>query len=171
MSSFIGRKPALHVCILFFLVLCYPDVAHSNEKAELVIVVKSEYRLYLIREGKLFASFPVVFGPNPKGHKQQQGDERTPEGEYILDYKNANSSYYKSIHISYPNAKDREEARKRGVNPGGDIVIHGQKNGWGRFSFIAQRFNWTRGCVALSNKDMDAVWDAVDVGTPIEIRP
>jgi murein L,D-transpeptidase YafK len=160
--------PALAIVVAL---LVHTNPVYGEQKADHVLVVKSESRLRLIKEGEVFASFPVTFGGDPKGHKQQQGDERTPEGEYILDYKNANSSYYKSIHISYPNAKDREEARKRGVNPGGDIVIHGQKNGWGRFSFIAQRFNWTRGCVALSNKDMDAVWDAVDVGTPIEIRP
>jgi len=145
--------------------------AYGEQKADQVLVEKGESRLHLIREGEVFASFPVAFGGNPEGHKQQQGDGRTPEGEYILDYKNANSSYYRSIHISYPNARDRENARKRGVNPGGDIVIHGQKNGWGRFSFIAQHFNWTRGCVALSNNDMDAVWEAVDAGTPIEIKP
>jgi murein L,D-transpeptidase YafK len=156
--------------ILVTLLVC-PGSAYSQQKADQVLVIKSKSWLYLVKDGESFASFPVVFGSNPKGHKQQQGDKRTPEGEYILDYKNANSSFYKSIHISYPNAQDRENARKRGVNPGGDIVIHGQKNGWGRFSFITQRFNWTSGCVALSNKNMDRVWEAVDVGTPIEIRP
>jgi murein L,D-transpeptidase YafK len=166
-----GRKSIVNVIALVFFVFLHSGAAHSSDKAELVVVVKNEGRLYLFRDGESFASFPVVFGSNPKGHKQQQGDGRTPEGEYILDYKNSNSSYYKSLHISYPNARDRENARKRGVNPGGDIVIHGQKNGWGRFSFIAQHFNWTRGCVALSNNDMDAVWEAVDAGTPIEIRP
>jgi murein L,D-transpeptidase YafK len=113
----------------------------------------------------------VVFGSNPKGHKQQQGDERTPEGEYVLDYKNTNSSYYKSIHISYPNDQDRENAKKLGVSPGGDIMIHGQPNRWGKFSLVTQLFNWTNGCIALSNSDMDAVWNAVDPGTPIQIRP
>ena len=145
--------------------------AYVEQKADQVLVEKGESRLHLIRVGEVFASFPVAFGGNPEGHKQQQGDGRTPEGEYILDYKNAKSAYYRSIHVSYPNDRDREEARKRGVNPGGDIMIHGQPNKWGRFSFITQRFNWTRGCIALSNKNMDRVWDAVDVGTPIEIRP
>ena len=156
---------------MIFSVLFYADAALSSEKADLVVVVKSEYKLYLIREGRLFASFPVVFGSNPKGHKQQQGDGRTPEGEYVLDYKNPNSKYYKSIHISYPNAEDRVNARKRGVSPGGDIMVHGQPNKWGTFSFITQLFNWTNGCIALSNSDMDAVWNAVDPGTPIQIRP
>ena len=164
-------KNVIHVLLLIFFVLYYTNAAQSNEKADLVVVIKSEYKLYLIREGRLFASFPVVFGPNPKGHKQQQGDNRTPEGDYVLDYKNPNSKYYKSIHISYPNAEDRANARKRGVSPGGDIMIHGQPNGWGKFSLVTQLFNWTNGCIALSNSDMDAVWDAVDTGTPIQIRP
>ena len=154
------------IMMLFFL-----GTAHSEQMAEKVIVEKSKSRLYLVRDGEAFASFDVAFGGNPKGHKQQQGDERTPEGKYVLGYKNAASAFYKSIHISYPNAKDREEARRRGVNPGGEIMIHGQKNGYGQFSAIVQLFNWTNGCIALSNRDMDAVWNAVKPGTPIEIRP
>ncbi|MGD9078667.1 MAG: L,D-transpeptidase family protein [Desulfobacterales bacterium] len=151
--------------------LLYLGTAHSEQTADMVVVEKSKSRLYLMREGETLASFRVAFGSNPKGHKQEQGDGRTPEGRYILDYKNSGSAYYKSIHISYPNAKDRKEARKRGVDPGGDIMIHGQKNGYGRLSILVQRFNWTNGCIALSDRDMDAVWNAVEPGTPIEIRP
>ena len=167
----LDMKSTLYVFILFIILLLCSAEAQSNKKADLVVVVKSEYRLYLIRDGKLFESFPVVFGSNPKGHKQQQGDGRTPEGDYVLDYKNANSAYYKSIHVSYPNEQDREDARKRGVSPGGDIMIHGQPNRWGKFSPVTQLFNWTDGCIALNNSDMDAVWNAVDPGTPIQIRP
>ena len=152
-------------------ILLYLGTAHSEQTADMVVVEKSKSRLYLMREGEAFASFRVAFGSNPKGHKQEQGDGRTPEGRYILDYKNSGSAYYKSIHISYPNAKDRKEARKRGVDPGGDIMIHGQKNGYGRLSILVQRFNWTNGCIALSDRDMDTVWNAVNPGTPIEIRP
>ena len=151
--------------------MLYAGAAHSEQKADMVIVEKSEARLYLMRAGEALASFRVAFGANPEGHKQQQGDERTPEGNYVLGYKNAGSAFYKSIHISYPNAKDRAAARKRGVDPGGDIMIHGQKNGYGKFSAIVQYFNWTDGCIALSNSDMDLVWNAVKPGTPIEIRP
>jgi murein L,D-transpeptidase YafK len=143
----------------------------GEQKADAVLVVKSKNRLYLMNKGEAFASFHVSFGSNPKGHKQEQGDGRTPEGRYILDYKNPGSEYYRSIHISYPNAKDRKEASKRGVDPGGDIMIHGQKNGYGGLSFLVQRFNWTNGCIALSDRDMDTVWKAVEPGTPIEIKP
>jgi len=152
-------------------IFLFSGLAYSEQPADFVLVVKSESRLYLIREGQEVASFKVAFGSNPQGHKQQQGDERTPEGRYTLDYKNANSAYYKSIHISYPNAKDRENARKRGVDPGGHIMVHGQRNGYEVFSVFAQLFNWTNGCIALSNRDMDVVWQTVNPGTPIEIRP
>jgi len=157
--------------IISCLLLWSATSALSVQKADAVLVIKSERRLFLMNNGKPFASFRATFGMNPKGHKQQLGDERTPEGHYVLDYKNRNSKFYKSIHISYPNAKDRESARKRGVNPGGEIMIHGQTNGWGWAFFVVQWFPWTDGCVALSNRDMDRVWEAVDPGTPIEIRP
>ena len=143
----------------------------AQEKADLVRVVKSERRLYLMKDGKEISSFRATFGANPKGHKQRRGDERTPEGRYTLTYKNPNSSFYKSIHISYPNAQDREKARKIGADPGGDIMIHGQKNGVEWLTPLSQLFNWTDGCVALTNPNMDRVWDSVDPGIPIEIYP
>jgi murein L,D-transpeptidase YafK len=120
----------LKIVLYFFVFLLCSGVVHGEQTADFVLVVKNESRLYLIHEGQKFASFKVAFGANPEGHKLQQGDERTPEGRYTLDYKNSNSSFYKSIHISYPNAKDRENARKRGVDPGGEIMIHGQRNGY-----------------------------------------
>ena len=141
------------------------------DKADSVLVVKSQSRLYLMKQGAVMSSFAVTFGKQPRGHKQQRGDGRTPEGRYVLDYKNAGSSYYKSIHVSYPNTKDRENARRLGVDPGGEIMIHGQPNGWGWAAPILQLFDWTDGCIALSNRNMDRVWDAVDAGTPIEIKP
>jgi len=145
--------------------------AESVQKADTVLVIKSEKRLYLFHKGEQFASFPVTFGAEPEGHKQKQGDERTPEGHYILDYKNPKSKFYKSIHVSYPNAMDRENARRLGVSPGGDIMIHGLPDEWAWVGALGQLFPWTDGCIAMSNKDMDTVWEAVNPGTPIEIRP
>ena len=164
-------KNIVKIILIAFACLLYSGVVHSEQKADFVLVIKSKSRLYLMRKGEAFASFYVTFGTNPKGHKQQQGDGRTPEGRYTLGYKNSNSKFYKSIHISYPNATDRKNAKKRGVDPGGAIMIHGQRNKWGWLSPIAQLFNWTNGCIALSDKNMDAVWKAVNVGTPIEIKP
>jgi murein L,D-transpeptidase YafK len=168
--SFIMR--VFGICFLVAMFLTLPAVnSLGAQKADAVLVIKSEKRLYLMNKGERVASFHVTFGQNPKGHKIKRGDGRTPEGHYILDYKNPNSKFYKSIHISYPNAVDRANAQHLGVSPGGDIMIHGQKNSWGWASPIVQLFSWTNGCIALSDSDMDKVWDAVDPGTPIEIRP
>ncbi|MFC1579896.1 murein L,D-transpeptidase family protein [Thermodesulfobacteriota bacterium] len=156
---------------LFIFILLIPSYADCIEKTDLVLVIKSESKLYLKKNGKTLKKYRVVFGAQPKGHKVKRGDERTPEGRYILDYKKKESAFYKSIHISYPNAQDRRCAKKAGVDPGGLIMIHGQKNGLGWLSIVAQFFNWTDGCIALSDEDMDEIWEAVDVGTPIEIKP
>lgn len=160
----------MRLFILIFLLLM-PDVSYALEKADLVLVVKSESKLYLKKNGKILKTYKVSFGADPKGHKQRQGDERTPEGRYILDYKKNDSDFYKAIHISYPNEQDKQRASQAGVDPGGAIMIHGQKNGWGWFSWVTQRFNWTDGCIAVSDRQMEEIWQAVDVGTPIEIRP
>lgn len=157
--------------IIFIILLLTPTIVFGIEKADMVLVIKSESKLYLRKDGKALNEYHVAFGANPKGHKQQQGDERTPEGKYILDYKKEDSSFHKSIHISYPNETDKKRAKESGVNPGGFIMIHGQKNGLSWLSFFTQRFNWTDGCIAVSNSAMDEIWETVDVGTPIEIKP
>jgi hypothetical protein len=168
---------ALYLCAALAMGACVglliPAVANaaSAEKADRVLVKKSESRLYLQRDGKTFASFKVAFGAEPTGHKQQEGDERTPEGRYVLDSKNDKSTFYKSIHISYPSAQDAAAAKARGVDAGGLIMVHGQKNGFGWLAPVMQWFNWTDGCIAVTNNEMDTIWNAVDAGTPIEIQP
>jgi murein L,D-transpeptidase YafK len=139
--------------------------------ADSVLVVKSERRLYLLKDKEVFAEYPATFGADPEGHKQREGDERTPEGHYILDWKNANSAYYKAIHVDYPNKQDQAAAAARGEDPGGLILIHGQRNGYGWLSPFARFFNWTDGCIALNDDDMEEVWLSVAANTPIEIRP
>ena len=139
--------------------------------AESVLVVKSDRRLYLLRDDETIASFPVTFGSNSKGHKIQEGDSRTPEGHYVLDWKNVHSAYFKAIHVSYPNAEDEAVAAELKVDPGGAIMIHGQKNGYGWLSILSRFINWTDGCIALNDADMEQVWQQVTAGTPIEIRP
>ena len=156
---------------VFPLLLALPAFASAMQKADFVLVRKSESRLLLLSGGKVFREFRVVFGATPSGHKQQEGDERTPEGKYVLDFKKEDSAFYKAIHISYPNAEDVKRAHARGVNPGGQIMIHGQRNGLGWLAFVSQRFNWTNGCIAVTNQEMEEIWQAVDAGTPIEIMP
>jgi murein L,D-transpeptidase YafK len=159
--------------ILVVLILLLPNIAFADElpKAELVLVEKSERKIYLIKNNKPFREYKIAFGAKPEGHKQQEGDERTPEGKYILDYKKSDSAFYKAIHISYPNEADKKRAKEKGVNPGGLIMIHGQKNGYGWFGFITQSFNWTDGCIAVKNIEMDEIWKSVNIGTPIIIEP
>ena len=140
-------------------------------KADLVVVKKSERKLVLFRDGQPFREFKVALGSRPWGHKQVVGDDRTPEGHYWLDFKRVQSRFYKAIHISYPNAQDREAARERGLNPGGNIMIHGFPNNNREPEELAQRYNWTSGCIAVTNAEMDEIWASVDPGTPIEIAP
>lgn len=153
------------------LLLLITHVAWADPPVTLVRVLKSAHKLQLLAGGTLVREFHVAFGANPKGHKLQEGDRRTPEGFYILDYKKPDSAFYKAIHISYPNALDIVAAKSRGVKPGGQIMIHGQKNGLGWLASTSQLFDWTNGCIALSNEDMDTVWTLVQEGTPIEILP
>ena len=162
---------------LFFVLLLIPaaSLAESIQgmrcKADLVLVKKSERRLYLLQNGKVYRDYRVALGKNPLGNKQRQGDNRTPEGGYILDWKKSDSMFYKSIHISYPNENDLASARSKGADPGGMIMIHGIPNnpdypGW-LFEFI----DWTDGCVAVNNEAMDEIWATVEEGTPIHITP
>lgn len=139
-------------------------------EVDLVKVDKSENKMYLFENGKIVKEYRVVFGKNPKGHKQQEGDGKTPEGKYILDYKKEDSAFYRAIHISYPNNKDIENAKYRRVSPGGFIMIHGQRNWLGWLSLITQRYNWTNGCIALTNSEIDEFMDLVKVGTEIDIE-
>lgn len=141
--------------------------------ADSVVVDKSERRLHLLRDGVPFRSYPVAFGANPKGHKEREGDQRTPEGRYLLDWRNSNSRFYKSIHVSYPNARDIAFANAMGMDSGGMIMVHGLPNwnlgGWADFFF--ENRNWTNGCIAVKNHQMDEIWQAVRPNTPIEIVP
>ena len=162
---FVSHRLVVAVVILLPL---SPSVANA---VDLVLVRKSAARLYLIEQGEVRKSYRVALGRNPVGHKQREGDKRTPEGRYILDYKKSDSAFHKAIHISYPNRVDRLRAASQGIDPGGLIMIHGQKNGFGWLAEITQRRHWTDGCIAVTNEQMDEIWDAVTVGTPIEIVP
>ncbi|UZE95052.1 L,D-transpeptidase family protein [Alkalimarinus alittae] len=142
-------------------------------KADLVLVKKSERKLVLVKDGEVFRRYDIALGDSPKGHKQFEGDEKTPEGTYILDWRNENSKFYRSIHISYPNEQDQQFALEQGRDPGGMIMIHGRPNkkrdpvsAW-----ILDKMDWTDGCIAVKNEEMDEIWAAIDNGTPIEIHP
>lgn len=154
--------------MIFFLALLAPSVSFA--KVDLVKVDKSANKMYLLEGEKVIKEYHVALGENPKGHKQQEGDERTPEGTYTLDYKKEDSAFYRAMHISYPNQQDIESAKQRGVSPGGFIMIHGQKNGLEWMAPISQNFNWTNGCIALTNTEMDEFMRLVAIGTKIHIE-
>ncbi len=137
--------------------------------ADLVIVRKSLRKMTLYQNGMEIKSYRVSLGGNPIGHKQKEGDSKTPEGKYILDWRNPNSSYYLSIHVSYPNREDKIKANKNKVSPGGDIMIHGQPNWLSWIQYLGLGSDWTDGCIAVTNVEMDEIWQSVTNGTPITI--
>lgn len=159
------------LCAALMLLAVTAAGANFQPAIDLVRVVKSERKLYLVSQGRAVREFQMALGRNPAGHKRREGDKRTPEGRYTIDLRNPQSKFHKSIRISYPSAADVEDARRRGVSPGGWIMIHGQKNGFGHLAAITQKLDWTDGCIALRNADMDVVWELVSLGTPIEIVP
>lgn len=139
------------------------------EMADRVVVKKAERQLYLMRGERILHVYAISLGFQPVGAKHREGDGRTPEGIYVLDTKNASSRFHKSIHISYPNARDRMRAAFRGERPGGMIMIHGQPNG--REKTHLARGDWTLGCIAVSSPAIDEIWRLTPLGTPIEILP
>ena len=147
----------------------YSGAIPADVTIDKVYVDKSERVLKLLSNDKVIKSYHIALGDSPVGHKHQQGDERTPTGHYTLDYKNEKSGYLRSIHVSYPNAADKAQARKRGVSPGGDIMIHGQKNGFGHLAALTQQRDWTDGCIAVTDKAMDEIMSIYKAGMPIEI--
>jgi murein L,D-transpeptidase YafK len=139
--------------------------------AERVIVDKADRKLHLVKDGEAFRTFDVALGMYPTGDKQREGDFRTPEGIYVLDTRNPNSEFFLSIHVSYPNNQDVREARLKGLDPGGAIMIHGQPNAPTKSEAYYRTQDWTNGCIAVSNSDMIDIWLMTDNNTPIEIRP
>jgi murein L,D-transpeptidase YafK len=147
------------------------SVPTAHEQADSVLVVKSERKLYLLKAGRILRTFNVGLGLQPVGPKQRSGDFRTPEGRYLLERRNVDSDYFLSIQVSYPNEQDRARARALGVDPGGQIMIHGLPNEPRYDLKHYQGSDWTDGCIAVSNSDMVDIWLMTRESTPIEIRP
>lgn len=139
--------------------------------ADRVVVRKSERKMQLLKNGQVLKEYRVALGDNPFGHKMWEGDERTPEGDYILDWRNPLSNYHKAIHVSYPNSRDQEMAKALGVSPGGMIMVHGLPNDVKSPKVRAEyaRKDWTNGCIAVQDHEIDEIWRLVRDGTPIRI--
>lgn len=145
-----------------------PALAPVAERADRVVIEKGARRMTLWRDGMPIGTYPIALGFTPQGDKEMEGDGKTPEGIYQIDRRNDRSAFHLSLGISYPDARDRAEARAAGRDPGGDIFIHGQPNAWSGPKIPG---DWTAGCVAVSNAEMREVWRLVPIGTPVEIRP
>ncbi|MFV0437283.1 MAG: murein L,D-transpeptidase family protein [Desulfopila sp.] len=156
--------------LLAVILLFSPGPVAAKQTVDYVLVKKGERQMFLIKDGKIIRNYKISLGKNPEGAKEREGDKRTPEGLYLLDYKLEESMYYKAIHISYPNAKDLENARRKNLDPGGKIMIHGQLNGLGDRAAITQQYDWTSGCIAVTNEEMDQIWQLVEDYTPIRIE-
>jgi murein L,D-transpeptidase YafK len=162
--------------IFFFLLLTF--VVHyteaqsaKEEPADRIVIEKAARKLMLYRGQNAIRTYCIALGGQPTGKKQCQGDNRTPEGQYIIDGRNKNSRYHWSLHVSYPNQADRERAKIIGCNPGGDIMIHGLANGYGWIGKLHTAHDWTLGCIAVTDKEIEEIWELVPNGTPVVINP
>ena len=141
------------------------------EPADKVLIEKQARRLTLFAKGEVIKTYPIALGGDPIGQKEQEGDNKTPEGLYIIDSRNGNSGYHLSLHISYPNAEDKRRAKELGVRPGGDVMIHGIKNGFSPVGASHAQSDWTQGCIAVTNQEMEEIYKLVPNGTMVEITP
>lgn len=145
----------------------------TPHKADRVVVLKGERQLVLMRGDRVMRVYRVALGRYPVGHKTRKGDARTPEGTYEISYRldTDRSNFHRALHISYPNARDRARAARMGVHPGGQIMIHGLPSKWSAKDVGHPSLDWTQGCIAVTNAEMDEIWQLVGDGTRIEIYP
>ena len=154
----------LLTCLLFI------TPVHASASIDKVLVVKSEQKLHLLRQGKIVKSYRVSLGKKD-GPKQYEGDQRTPEGTYRINWRQHSKKFNLAMHISYPNADDLKQAYKLKRPAGSMIMLHGTPTDDEYPEWFFKTLNWTDGCIALPNDDMQEVWDLVRDNTPIEIRP
>lgn len=140
-------------------------------KASHVVIEKGKRRLTAYAGKKELLSYKVALGQNPVGAKSCEGDYKTPEGHYRITNQKSDSHFYRSLRISYPEPSDVARARKLGCKPGGNIAIHGLENGYDWVGHTHSSVDWTKGCIAVTNQEMDRLWKLLPVGTPVEIRP
>lgn len=155
--------------ILTLMLLAAP--LNATPQVDSIVVHKGAHTMELMHSGQVIKSYKIALGTQPVGPKSREGDHKTPEGTYIIDSRNTHSQFHRSLHISYPNAADRERARKLGVAPGGDIFIHGLPNGYGFVGAAHRSRDWTDGCVAVTDQEIEEIWRLVPNGTVVEIHP
>ncbi len=143
----------------------------AGGKADYIIIEKSKRRLTLLSRGQVLKSYRVSLGREPVGPKRREGDDRTPEGVYRIDYRMRDSAYHLALHISYPNEADRRRARRHGVSPGGNIMIHGIGGAVKKVGDLHPLFDWTNGCIAVTDREIEEIWRLTPVGTVVNILP
>jgi|SRR5450631_534505 murein L,D-transpeptidase YafK len=148
-----------------------PSLSPEPQKADSILILKKSHQLQLLFQGKIIRTYKVALGRGGLAPKEREGDARTPEGHYMIDAHDSNSAYHRALHISYPNAEGRKRAAKLGVRPGGAIMIHGLPNGKGWLGPVHRQYDWTLGCVAVTDQEIDEIWNLVPIGTPVDIRP
>ncbi|CAI8723332.1 ErfK/YbiS/YcfS/YnhG family protein [Pseudomonas sp. IT-P171] len=159
-------------CLSFAVVSQASTVVTLDGKSiEKVLVLKSAHQLQLIADGKPLRTYRISLGKQPKGAKLMEGDKRTPEGFYWVDWRKVSDRFNLAMHISYPNVSDSARAQREGVEPGGMIMIHGTPDTYDYPENLFHTLDWTDGCIAMRNMDMREVWGLVPDGTMIEIRP
>lgn len=147
-----------------------PVASQAQAKVSRILVLKSKRQLKLMSGRRVVKTYRISLGRNPIGAKTRRGDGKTPEGRYIIDWRNPGSRFHLALHVSYPDASDIQHARLSGTNPGGSIMIHGLPNGHGPRWQQKQFTDWTAGCIAVSDKAIEEIWRLVPDGTPIDIR-
>lgn len=163
--------PGLATLLTGFCLFAASAPASEFPMADKIVVEKENRKLHLMRNGDIFRTFEVALGVAPIGDKEREGDQRTPEGRYLLDDRNPDSDFFLSIHISYPSLAERAAARQKGLDPGGAIMIHGQPNEPTYSAAYYRQEDWTNGCIAVSNSDMIDIWLMTPNDIPIEILP
>ncbi|HUN61567.1 MAG TPA: L,D-transpeptidase family protein [Candidatus Sulfotelmatobacter sp.] len=158
-------------CVLVLLCLGANVIAGPAKPVDRILVEKSKRTMALMSGSEVLKSYKVALGRQPIGAKDRQGDHKTPEGIYVVDAKIPDSQFHKALHISYPNSMDRERARMLGVSPGGDVEIHGLGKHWGWVGSLHRLMDWTDGCIAVTDQEIDEIYPLIRVGTIVEIRP
>lgn len=180
----IFKKLSIAIVALITVLVCYtwvmgkighgeaPEALPHEQQADAIEVRKGERKMFLLRQGKIIATYHISLGRHADdGPKQREGDEKTPEGNYVIDWRNSRSKAYLSLHISYPSPSDELAAKTNGYSAGGNIMVHGLLNGWGWLAPIHNLWDWTDGCIGVTNAEMHDIWSKVPDGTPIHIQP
>jgi len=157
--------------VLILITAAWTFQAAGAETADKVVVNKARREMMLLRQGRVLRTYRIALGRDPFGAKRRQGDGKTPEGDYVISGRNSKSAFHRSLRVSYPNAVDRSRAKRNNLDPGGDIMIHGLPNGQAAIGEAHRLIDWTEGCIAVTNAEIEEIWAMVANGTPIRINP